>query len=753
MALPIISTKLHIPLLPSYLVPRLRLTAKLESGHPRKLILVSAPAGFGKTSLIAEWANQSLENCLVSWVHLDEHENELFRFLSYIVAALQAHQKDFGEAALSGLQSIPPAPGQAVLTSLINEIASLQRELVLILDDYHLIVANPIHEAVAFLIEHLPANMRLVITTRTDPPLPIHRLRARRQMTEIRAEDLRFNSEETRILLEGILHTSISTEDITALESRVEGWVAGLQMLALSVQGRQDFHEFITTFSGSHRYIMDYLTEEIYNQQPPYIQEFLLRTSILDRLSGALCDFLFKGNFTMRTERDELVSSQQVLEYLERANLFLIPLDEERRWYRYHHLFAALLRLRLRLNYPDEIPDLLQRASNWSAENGYIDEAINYSIAAHDNQAAAGLLENHGLGLLNRGALSTLLGWLKKLPDELIQGRAWLSVIYSWALLLTGKLDDIERYLGAADERQSHLKDRDGLLGHIAAIRAYTFALQGKADQAIYQADKALILLPEDDRSIRSVVAFVLGGVYYMRQDFPRAIESMKDASRLGERAGNIHIAVPALNATGDMLRSQGNLNEAEKIYERALKLGTGRSGRSLPIAAGVYSSLAELYMNRNELENARQFAKTGVELAQQWGNVDSLTSNYLTLGYLARIDGNFVEAQQVLDEVKRLAATHSLSPGFEERISAYEGSSLQRLAVRDDQGIVIEPLTDRELDVLRLMAKGYSNPEIAAELIIALGTVKAHTSHIYRKLDARSRTGAVIKAGELGLL
>jgi LuxR family transcriptional regulator, maltose regulon positive regulatory protein len=753
MAIPVISTKLHIPAPPRFLVPRSRLIARLESEPPGKLVLVSAPAGFGKTSLIAEWTNQSLGDCLVSWVHLDKQDNELFRFLSYVIAALQSSQQDIGEAALFGLQSIPPAPSETVLTSLINEIGSMQREVVLILDDYHMIDTTPVHEAVGCLIERLPANMRLVINTRIDPPLPIHRLRARGQLTEIREGDLRFTNEETRSFLEGILHTSISNDDIAALESRIEGWVAGLQLLALSVQGAQDIHQYIRTFSGSHRYIMDYLTEEVYNQQPHHIQEFLLQTSVLERLSGPLCDFLLQGIVPARSERNEPPSAQQMLEYLDRANLFLIPLDDERCWYRYHHLFATLLRLRLRLSHPNEIPGLKQRASHWFADNGFVDEAIHYSLAADDHQGAARLVEQHGLDLLNKGALSNLLEWLNRLPGEIVLERPWLCVYLSWALLLTGKLQDIGNYLEAAETGKIDSKGADDLRGHIAAIRAYASAMHGEADQAIRLATEAFNLLPEDNLSVRSVVAFVLGGVYYLRGNLPRALESMEEAGRIGERAGNIHLAAAALNAAGDLLRRQGDLDEAEKVYARALKSGMSSSGRPLPIAAGVYSSLAELHLARNKLKDARQFAMMGVELAKQWGNVDSLASSYLALGYTAQMEGDHAEAQRVLEEVKRLAAAHSLSPGFGDRIAAYEASSRPGPSVRDDEGFPIETLTKRELDVLKLMAKGCSNPEIAAELIIALGTVKAHTSSIYRKLGARSRTEAVIKAGALGLL
>jgi len=752
MAFPLISTKLHIPPLPRAFVPRPQLVARLQAGAPSKLVLVSAPAGFGKSSLIAEWAIACSQECLVSWIHLDDGDNELTRFVSYIIAALQIHQKDLGEAALSGMLSTPPPPIEAIMASLINEIGSLAAKIILVLDDYHLIDTPAIHAAVDFLIEHFPPNISLVIATRTDPPFPIHRLRARDQMIEIRADDLRFSNEEMSSFLEKTLDYRISADDIAVLDSRIEGWIAGLQMVALSVQCRKDIHEFIENFSGSHRYIMDYLTEEIYNLQPLHIQTFLLKTSILDRLSGRLCEEVLGLGFASQEIRGEILPAQAILEHLEHANLFLNPLDDERHWYRYHHLFANLLEQRLRKTYPDEIHGLYQRASLWCDANGYFDEAFKYAFSANDVQLAAQIVENHALDYLKTGTLPTLLGWLNKLPDEIVKDRPWLCVFCAWTLLLTGRLDCIEPYLVAAGEKLSTAQDPEDLNGHIVAIQAYMSMLRGDVDRAVVLAQKALDLLPEGDLTVRCVVAFVLGGANYMRNDVPAAIESMMDASRIGMEAGNIHLAVSAMSSVGSFLRSQGKLTEAEEIYSQALKLGTGRSGRPLPIAAGVYSGQAEIYLARNDLKKAHQYATTGLELARQWGNVDTLAGSYLALANVSLLEGNFEEAQLAIDEAKRLAADHNLTPGYEDRIAAIEALAVQPQMGARDQGL-IEPLTERELELLKLMAEGRSNPEIAAELIIALGTVKAHTSSIYRKLDVRSRTQAVIRARELGLL
>jgi LuxR family maltose regulon positive regulatory protein len=753
MTTPIIATKLHLPSPPRVLVHRERLIKQLESGVSGKLILVSAPAGFGKTSLLSEWANCSPEGTHFSWLHLDQNDNQLVRFLSYLVAALQRIQGDLGEAALSGLQSNPAVPLENVLASLINEIDRLQQKVVLVLDDYQQIDTSAIHEAVSFLIDHLPAQMCLVIATRVDPPLPIHQWRARGHLTEIRAEQLRFNSEETRSYLEASLDTAFSAGDVTALGNRIEGWAAGLQMAALSLQGKKDVHQFIQSFSGSHRFIMDYLSEEIYNQQPARLQKFLLQTSILDRLSGPLCDTVINADATVQDDTGKDIPAQQTLEYLEHANLFLLSMDDERHWYRYHPLFGSLLRQRLRQNYAKEIPIYYQRASAWSESNGYPEDALRYALAANDISSAAQLVEQQALETLKIGMLATLSDWLDKLPEQIILERSWLSVYKSWVLLLTGKFENLERFLGAAETGEHEAKDDDELRGHILAIRAYFVAVGGQDEQAFEYANQALELLPGQDLTVRSVVIFVLGGINVVRGDIPRAIEAMLQAGETGEQAGNIHLAVSALSSAGDLLRSQGNLVRAKQTYDRAMKLGSGQSGRPLPIAAAVYSGLAEIYLELNDLEKARQTAETGLDLSAQWGNPESQIGCYLALAHVYYREGDAAEARTALDEARRLADSHSLTPGFDRRIAAYEELILRGRPERETLGSLIEPLTERELEVLNLMAKGRSNPEIAEELIIALGTVKAHSSSIYRKLDVRRRTEAVIKAGELGFL
>lgn len=754
MAVPIVVTKLHVPPPPRAIIPRARLITKLNAGLQGKLVLISAPAGFGKTTLISEWTDGCGSERLISWVHLDEGDNEPIRFLSYIIAALQIHQPDLGEPALSGLFAVPSASMEAALASLVNEITALERDLVLILDDYHLVEASEVHEIVGFLIEHAPEQLHLVITTRTDPPLPLHRLRARGQLTELRADALRFSLAESELFLEQVIGQPLSAADLVDLDRRVEGWVAGLQMVALRLKDRPDAHEFIASFSGSDRYIMDYLSEEIYFQQPDYLQTFLLKTSVLDRLSAPLCEAVLRTDPAEPGVPEDRYPAQQLLEHLERANLFLVPLDEKRQWYRYHHLFAGLLRQRLSQTWPETLPGVFRRASAWCAANGYVDEAFKYALSGDDIEAAAQLVENQALDLLKLGALTTLMGWLDKLPEETIRARPWLSVYRAWGLLLTGRLEHLDQYLQAAGQQLAGgVADLDDPRGHVATIRAYAWMLQGEPGLANAQAQEALNLLPESDLTARCVVAFVLGAGFFARGDLPSAIASMQAAGRIGAQAGNIHLAVSALNSVGEMLSSQGKLDEAEQTLQRALELGTGRSGRPLPITAGVYSGLARIFLARRDLPKARQFARTGVELGQQWGNMDSLAGCYLALAQVAQLEGQAVEARTALEKARQIESAYDLAPGFAAQLAVCEAQVLQKPQPQGQPNGLIDPLSERELEVLGLMAAGRSNPEIADELIIAIGTVKAHSSSIYRKLDVRGRTQAVIRARELGLL
>jgi LuxR family maltose regulon positive regulatory protein len=490
MAMPLLTTKLNIPPVRSGLVPRPRLTERLNEGvtrmpSPRKLTLVSAPAGFGKTTLVAEWLTHRRASGdagrPVAWLSLDEEDNDPARFFTYLVAALQTVDPDIGQAAQAMLQAPQPPPPEPLLTSLINDVAATPRPFVLVLDDYHLIHTLPIHRQLAFLLEHQPPQMHLVIASREDPPLPLSRLRARGQAREIRRADLQFTPEETAEFLQQVARQELPPRDVAALQRRTEGWAAGLQLLALSIRGRDDVLQLVRSFTGSHRYVLDYLIEEVFEQQSAEAQDFLLKTAILDRFTAALCDAVTGRN-----------DGRAVLLALDQANLFIVRLDESRQWYRYHRLFADLLRHRLEVASTHELAQLHRRASRWYAANGLPADAVQHALAGSDWERAATLTLDLGESMLKRGEVATLLGWLQALPDEEVCTRPQLCLSYSWALILTSQLDAAEFYLRRAEQAA---EDAPALLGDIAAALAFIARTRGDDRRTIELSRRALSLL------------------------------------------------------------------------------------------------------------------------------------------------------------------------------------------------------------------------------------------------------------------
>ncbi|MDQ5818576.1 MAG: helix-turn-helix transcriptional regulator, partial [Actinomycetota bacterium] len=421
----LVTTKLRAPRTRPNLVDRPRLREVLARNEVCPLTLVSAPAGFGKTTLLGDWSEQlSRDGKSVAWVSLDLSDNDPARFLTYLVGALQEIEEGIGEGVLASLRSPQMPPIEALMGVLVNELAEVAHEITVILDDYHLIDSDPVHEAVSFLLEHLPENARLVISSRADPPLPLARLRVRDQMTEVRAADLRFTPEEASAFLNDVMGLSLSEGDVAVLEGVTEGWIAALQLAALSMRDRQDTSGFVESFSGSNRHVLDFLAEEVLERQPEGVREFLLKTSVLERMSASLCDSLTSRN-----------DGQQMLERLEHENLFVIALDDERQWYRYHHLFADVLRSRLHGEQPERIRELHRRAAAWYERNGWTSEAIRHALAAQDHDRAADLVEDVARKMWFRGEVMTLLGWLEALPEETRRRRPQLLFQYSATLL------------------------------------------------------------------------------------------------------------------------------------------------------------------------------------------------------------------------------------------------------------------------------------------------------------------------------
>jgi LuxR family maltose regulon positive regulatory protein len=438
MSTPILATKLYVPPPRPEAVLRPRLIERLDDGLHRNLTLVSAPAGFGKTTLLGGWVATLPRPA--AWLSLDEGDNNPTRFLAYLVAALRTIAPNMGEGVLGALQSPQPPPTESILTALLNEMAALAEDSVLVLDDYHLVDAGAVNDALTFLLEHLPPRMHLVIATREDPPLPIARLRARGQMSELRAADLRFTPDEAAGFLGGVMGLELSGGEVAALEERTEGWIAGLQLVALSMRGREDVSGFIRAFAGDNRYVLDYLAEEVLGRQPERIRSFLLETSVLERLSGPLC-----GAVTGQEDGGGM------LEALERGNFFVVPLDDKRRWYRYHHLFADVLYAHLMAEQPDLIPALHRRASEWYEHNGSSTDAIRHALAAEDFGRAAGLVELAVPEMRRSRQEATLLGWFEALPEELLHLRPVLSVHYAGTLLQSGRLEGVEERLRDAE--------------------------------------------------------------------------------------------------------------------------------------------------------------------------------------------------------------------------------------------------------------------------------------------------------------
>jgi LuxR family maltose regulon positive regulatory protein len=642
---PILATKLFIPPPPPKIVVRDRLIERLNEGlsEGSKLTLLSAPAGFGKTTLIGEWiaaltrpsgspspggrlrsAPEGGEEVRVAWLSLDEGDSDPARFLTYLVASLRTAVPTLGEGMLDILQASQPPPSEAILTALLNEITPMADPFLLVLDDYHVIESRAVDEALAFLVEHLPPQMHLVITTREDPALPIPRLRARRQLTELRAADLRFTPSEAAEFLNRVMGLNLSTEEIAALEDRTEGWIAGLQLAALSMQGHQDIAGFIRAFAGDHRYIVDYLMEEVLQRQSESVRSFLLQTSILDRLSGPLCDAVIGQP-----------GSQPRLEALQRGNFFLIPLDEKRHWYRYHHLFADVLRMHLISEQPDLVPVLHRRGSTWYEQNGSAADAIRHALAAGDFERAAGLIELAAPDLHRNRQEATVLGWMRALPEDVFRARPVLSILYVGALMSNGqiagveaRLRDAERWLeviSRADEQPRDMivvneEEFRRLPGSIAMYRAGLALALGDLPEAMTYAGRVFDLAPQDDHRGRGAAAALLGLAFWTGGDLEAAHRSFAEGMAQLQMAGNISDAVGGVLALADIRIAQGRLHEAMRTYERALQLAREHGTPKLRGTADMYVGMSELERERNDLRAAMQFLLRSQEQGEHTG-------------------------------------------------------------------------------------------------------------------------------------
>ncbi|HEU4494465.1 MAG TPA: hypothetical protein VFR69_09750, partial [Rubrobacteraceae bacterium] len=644
----LVSTKLRPSQARPNLVARSRLTAKLEREAGRKLTLISAPAGFGKTTLLVEWLKGSEDgDQSVAWVSLDEGDNDPVRFLSYLVAALgRTVGEGFGESVLATLRSPEPPRMEAVLGALINEFADLPGEVAVILDDYHAIDSEGVHTIVSFLLEHLAPNVHLVISSRIDPPLPLSRLRARNQMMELDAADLTFTPEEAASFLNTVMRLDLSAEDVAMLEERTEGWIAGLQLAALSMRDRQDVSAFISAFSGSHRDVLDYLAEEVLERQPGQVRAFLLETSIAEHLTGTLCDALTGHS-----------DGQEMLERLERENLFIFALDEERRWYRYHHLFAEFLRGRLVRERPESAGELHLRASGWYEGKGHHAEAIGHALSAPDHDLAARLIEEGVEGAVEHGEGTTALRWLEALPTEAKRRRPRLFVEHAVALVITGRPDDAEPLLREA-ERAGEVGGEDSrfLLGFASAVRSWLARLRGDAPEAVELARRALSLLLDEEAPHRNYAAVRLGDALRAVGDLAAAGEAYAEAAEIGRAARHAYGRLAGIVMHARVRAEQGRLREADEAFRRALQLLT-EGGFELSPAAGVaHIGMGALLYERNDLDGAQRALERGVELAERTGDVSTLVWAYVTHSRNKRARGDEGGALESARQAERLA-------------------------------------------------------------------------------------------------
>jgi LuxR family transcriptional regulator, maltose regulon positive regulatory protein len=655
----LLATKLHVPQPRPGFLPRPRLLERLTEATALELVLVCTPAGFGKTTLLGDWARHS--GRAAAWLSLDAGDNDPARFWRHVAAALDGVRPGFAERVAGLLGPPTPASFEGLVTALINELAAQPDPVLLVLDDYHLVEAQPVHASLAFLVEHLPPGLRLLLTSRADPPLPLARLRARGQLAELREHDLRFSLDETAAILREATGLDLPAASVAALWERTEGWAAGVQLAALSLQGRSDPGYFVEQFSGSHRYVLDYLTEEVLARQPEQIVRFLLDTSVLERLSGPLCDAI--------TGRDD---SQQLLEQVERANLFLHSLDEERRWWRYHHLFADLLQARLQRELPDRVSQLHRAAAAWHEEHGLAGQAIRHAVAAGEVAWAARLVERHAEAVLWRGEGATLDRWLAALPAELVHARPRLCVVLAWRAGMAGRLQEVEELLAAAERAFASSGDEphepsvgqaSSVLTNVAAtialLRATLARSHGDGDRAVGFARQARSLLREDESLLGSIAGWHLAGVDWLGgrlEEAERALAKLlADRRVVGER----YFTMRGCFDLAQIQQARGDLDAALRTYRQGLEIA-GEAGRPLPAAGMVHVGLAEVLRERDELEAALDHANRGVELCRQLAYAFGLASGLATQARIRLAQGDPAGALQAISQAERI----QLSPG-----------------------------------------------------------------------------------------
>jgi len=892
----LLRTKLFIPPLRPDLVPRPHLIERLIQGlqFGRKLTLISAPAGFGKSTLVSGWLAES--SVQAAWLSLDQGDNDPVRFWTYLIAAIQTIDQDMGAEARQIVSAPQLRSTEPVAISLINDISQFAHDLILILDDYHLIEAGQVHASLNYLLEHQPPNLHLILITRVDPPLSLARLRAHGRLVEIRAGDLQFSSDEAAMLFNDVESLSLKPEQVEALNRRAEGWIVGLNLAALSLKGQPGSETIIERFTGSNKFILDYLTEEVVEALPDAQRQFLLRTSILDRFCAALCGVV-TGN----------PASQQLLDELRSGGLFLIPLDANGTWFRYHHLFAEVLYALLERNHPGEVDGLHLQAGVWFERQGHAGEAVEHALRSGDMTWARELVLKHGEPFLQRGEIATVLRWLDALPESRSESDPFVPLAICWALFLRGQNSAIEPHLEQANNAYERLVSEGSLSGaqqdlvaaQLAMMRSVLERSRGEHARSVAHAEEAARLMPSERLDTIGAQWSMLAAARAGAGDYDGAIEAFERSIAQGRAKGNLVVTYGAIYGQAMYLLIQGRLNEAERLCRSAIDRAEGDGHGDFPAAGSLYIAMARIEMERNHLEEAEAYLDTGLRVSRPGGFgemvragrhlrahlaaargdldaaadifldteriVDAMDDPYLT-GELnwewARLclkTGDLAAARERLHVLEDMSATtqhaHLLlwrrwlfprllcaEERFEEALTALDESTGSardmsnngelirllvlkavamdalgdRVSARDvlrealalgatggyiwrwleaGPGIgpllrdlrvdgdtpqayfpyldslldacraafgeskqpqpaeLLDPLTPRELEIMRLIGKGYSNPEIASKLVVSVNTIKKHTSNIYAKLGVRSRTQAIARVQQLNLL
>ena len=747
---PILATKLFAPTRRLQLVARPRLTgqldATLDAGH--RLTLVSAPAGFGKTTVLSDWLAHLARRqaqVRVGWLSLDDEDNDLARLMTHVVASLNSVGLGVDTAVLESLHT----SSSTALTELVNDVTRAGESAsgegwVLVVDDYHVIEAPEVHEAVAFLLDHLPDHLRLVMATRSDPPLPLARLRSRGQLTEIRAADLRFSASEAQEFLNQAMGLDLTADDVDSLEERTEGWIAGLQLAALSLRGipeRGDVAGFIEAFTGSNRFVIDYLADEVLARQPAQLRDFLLSTAVLDRLTGPLCDAV-----TGRAD------GTQVLEDLERQNLFLVPLDTERSWYRYHHLFADVLRARLRAEHPAQVPSLHQQASAWCAKHDLVTDAVRHALAAEDFERAAYLMEEALPELRRTRQDGVLLAWVRSLPEPAVRRSPTLSILSGWSHMMSGDLDGLESRLddaeaalaaGAHDDGLAAAwADTDDLRTAPATVSVYRASLaQARGDVAgtMRHARRALDLAGPQDHFVRGAGSGFLGLAAWADGDIGEALSTFSAAVSSLHTAGNLVDELDSTVVLADMWVAAGRPSRARRLCERALQTATEGGHPYVRATADLHVALAELDLELDELTGAEAHLETARILAERTSISENRHRWFVAMSQVRVAGGNYGTSINLLDQAEALYR-HGFYPdvrpigAMRARVQIAAGDLAAAVGWADDQGVSIGDDADylREYEHLTL-----------ARLLLAQHRVEQHTDH----------AGGAHLAAALGLL